>query len=161
MVEIVWAQDRLALEQARALFEEYAASLSFELDFQDFAEELAEFPGKYAPPEGRLLVARSGSDVAGCVALRKLDDRTCEMKRLYVRPAHRRQDVGRDLCEALIEAAREIGYERMRLDTVPSMTAARALYRSLGFEEIAPYCHNPIEGAVFMELDLRADNGVE
>ncbi len=139
---------------ARTLFLEYARSLDFALCFQDFDRELAELPGRYAPPSGRLLLALDGEEVAGCVALRGLDAATCEMKRLWVRPAWRGRGVGRRLAEAVVAAAREIGYARVRLDTVPSMTAAIALYGHLGFVEIAPYTENPVPGATFMELRL-------
>jgi ribosomal protein S18 acetylase RimI-like enzyme len=140
---------------ARQLFEEYAAALGFDLCFQEFDKELAELPGKYSPPSGRLFLASDGNEVAGCIALRKLDDETCEMKRLYVRDAFRGKRAGRKLTEHLINTAREIGYKRMRLDTVPGkMDAAISLYRSLGFEEIEPYYVNPVAGALFFELKL-------
>lgn len=142
------------LALARQLFREYADFLGFDLGFQDFDRELAGLPGEYAPPAGRLLLTREGDSVLGCVALRRMDKDLCEMKRLYVREAHRGRGIGRVLAEAVIREARAIGYRRMRLDTVPGLQKAVALYRSLGFEEIRPYRHNPIAGAIFMELDL-------
>jgi len=154
MLRIIQAQMGKNLALARVLFEEYAASLSFELDFQDFEEELASLPEGYAPPHGCLLIATHNGRTAGCVALRKLSAGTCEMKRLYVRPRFRGLGVGRALADAIIEEARRIGYTCMRLDTAPSMRVARALYASLGFKAIAPYRYNPIDGAVFMELTL-------
>ncbi len=142
------------LDEVRELFREYAAGLGFELEFQAFEQELAALPGRYAPPRGRLLLAVSAGQAIGCVALRQFELDVCEMKRLYLRPAGRRQHLGRALAERIIAEARAAGYRRMRLDTVSSMQAAGALYRSLGFREIEPYCFNPIPGATFLELEL-------
>ena len=139
---------------ARALLVEYGASLDFSLDFQAFDAELARLPGKYAPPDGRLLLARLGGSVAGCVALHRWDATAAEMERLYVRPAARGARVGRALAEEAIVQARMLGYRRMLLHTVPTMRAALALYRDLGFRDIAPYRPIPIPGAVFLEREL-------
>ena len=154
MVRLVPARTEEDLSRARTLFEEYASSLHFGLDFQNFEKELAGLPGGYGPPEGRLLLAWVQDQVGGCVALRKITREICEMKRLYVRPSFRRLGVGRVLVLAIIREARKIGYDRMRLDTVPSMKDAQVLYESLGFQKIPPYCHNPVPGAVFLELNL-------
>ncbi len=143
------------IEQVRCLFLEYGRSLGFSLCFQSFEEELKALPGAYGPPSGRLLLARSGDHAAGCIALRKLESGICEMKRLYVRPEDRGRGLGRMLVERLIAEARAAGYERMRLDTVESaMKDAVALYRRIGFREIAPYSAIPIESALWMELRL-------
>ncbi|HSS52822.1 MAG TPA: GNAT family N-acetyltransferase [Thermoanaerobaculia bacterium] len=154
MLEIVRAETPERIAEARQLFVEYADSLGFDLGFQDFGEELAGLPGDYAAPEGRLLLAIHDGRTAGCVALRDLGEGICEMKRLYVRPGFRGLRVGHALVLAVIAEAREFGYGRMRLDTVPAMERARALYASLGFREIPPYRFNPIPGTAFLELDL-------
>jgi len=142
------------LRITRELFVEYSQSLEVDLCFQGFAEELARLPGEYARPAGRLMLALDEQQAIGCGALRPIDDDVCEMKRLYVRPTFRGRGVGGALIDALINAAQEIGYQRMRLDTLPSMTRAIAVYRSLGFKNIAPYRINPVPGALFFELEL-------
>ena len=154
MLEILKAESGEDLEQVRILFGEYSNSLAFDLDFQNFDKELANLPGDYTRPAGCLLLAFHKEQLAGCVGLRKLSDGVCEMKRLYVREQFRGLGLGRALAEAVIKEAQKIGYNYMRLDTVPSMEVARALYSSLGFKQTRPYRYNPIEGAVFMELTL-------
>ena len=154
MMKLLQADSKEYLSQVRELLIEYAASLGFELHLQEFKKEMAEFPGEYAPPDGRFVLAQEGEKTAGCVALRKISQGVCEMKRLYVRPKFRGKGIGRKLTQTAIEEARKIGYERMRLDTVPFMKEAIALYLSLGFKEIESYRYNPIEGAKFMELEL-------
>ena len=144
---------------ARQLFREYAAALGVDLKFQSFEAELAGLPGDYAPPAGRLLVAWFEGTPDGCVALRPLQKDICEMKRLWVRPASSGRGIGRRLAETVIAQAREIGYHTMRLDTLARLVPALNLYRSLGFQPVPPYTHNPLEGALFMEL--RLDDGDE
>jgi ribosomal protein S18 acetylase RimI-like enzyme len=152
-VEIVHGHVEEHVPVVRTLFEEYAAAIGVDLGFQDFERELAELPGEYAPPGGRLLLALD-PEPAGCVALRPYEPGACEMKRLYVRPAHRGSGLGRVLAEAIVAAGREARYDRMRLDTLPTMEAARALYRSLGFVEIEAYRFNPVHGTTYFELTL-------
>ena len=144
------------IEAVRALFEAYAASLPVDLAYQGFAAELAGLPDAYAPPAGALLLARDGDGTPlGCVALRPLaDPGLCEMKRLFVAPAGRGRGLGRALAAAVIAAARDRGYREMRLDSLPSMTTAVALYRSLGFRAIPPYYNTPVAGTVFLALAL-------
>lgn len=153
-MEIVQATGSGDVERIRDLFREYEKSLGIDLCFQGFEQELAGLPGAYAHPRGRLLLAVDDGRPAGCVALRGLGASVAEMKRLYVRPEFRGRRVGRLLAERILAEARAIGYARMRLDTLPSMKEAIALYRSLGFEEIAPYYTNPVPGALFMERAL-------
>jgi GNAT superfamily N-acetyltransferase len=154
VVTIVHACSGRDIAGARALIREYAASLGVSLEFQDFSRELAGLPGEYAPPSGRLLVARIDGEDAGCVALRRLDEGACEMKRLYVRPAHQGRGLGRRLAEALIDEARQAGYTVMKLDTLAPMRAAMTLYEALGFRDTPPYRYNPIAGSRFLELRL-------
>lgn len=154
MLELVQARSTDDVSRARELFAEYAASLGVDLCFRNFDQELRGLPGEYAPPDGRLLLARTDAELAGCVALRRIDDATCEMKRLYLRPQFRGQGAGRRLAGAIIKQAREIGYRAMRLDTLPSMREAIPLYGSLGLTPIEPYRRNPVPGAIFMELTL-------
>jgi ribosomal protein S18 acetylase RimI-like enzyme len=143
------------IAQARELFLEYAQSLGFSLCFQNFDEELAGLPGDYAPPDGRLLLAEYDGELVGCVALHQLEPSISEMKRLYLRPQFRGKGLGCALADRIIAEAREIGYQRIRLDTVePVMKDAVAMYRRLGFREIEPYCNNPMPGALYMELRL-------
>ena len=149
------AQTLVQIEQARALFLEYANSLGFSLCFQNFDEELAGLPGDYAPPDGRLLLAEYDHQLAGCVALHRFDATSCEMKRLYIRSHFRGLGLGRTLAERILSEARNIGFQHIRLDTVAGvMEDAIALYRRLGFREIEPYRPNPIAGALYMELEL-------
>jgi len=138
----------------RFLFEEYAQGLGFDLCFQDFDQELAVLPGRYALPGGGVWLAWVESMPAGCVALRPLAEDVCEMKRLYVRPANAGQGLGRALAEAAVAGARARGYRAIRLDTLETMTAANALYKKLGFRTTAPYCDNPLPGALYYQLRL-------
>ena len=149
------AKSPAQIAQVRELFLEYAQSLGFSLCFQSFDVELAGLPGDYAPPDGRLLLAQYEDQLAGCVALHKLEPGICEMKRLYLRPQFRGKRLGRALADQIIAEARQIGYRRIRLDTVePVMKDAVAMYRKIGFQEVAPYRLNPIAGALYMELEL-------
>jgi len=141
---------------ARALFSEYAATLDVDLDFQGFTSELSTLQTMYGAPAGCLLLARDDGHYLGCIGVRRLSNEDCEIKRLYVRPSARSGGIGRGLVLAAIERARSMGYKRLLLDTLPDMSAARALYAKLGFRATEPYCHNPIAGVTFMALDLRA-----
>lgn len=146
------------LDALRGIFREYADSLAVDLCFQGFETELASLPGEYAEPRGALLMALVNEEVAGCCALRPLDTvdyiNACEMKRLYVRPLFRKSGLGRQLAEAILDQARLAGYNSVLLDTLDDMESARALYKELGFAEIPPYYHNPIEGAHYLKVDL-------
>lgn len=142
------------INEVRLLFREYAAFLGVDLCFQGFEAELAGLPGKYAPPQGALVIAKDGPSIAGCVALRKLEDGICEMKRLFVRPPYKKQGIGRALAERIINEGRQLGYTSMRLDTLEILKPAIQLYQSLGFKRIEPYYNNPYPGVVYLELDL-------
>jgi len=167
---IVPADNHVRIDAVRKLFQEYAESLNFNLCFQSFAEELARLPGEYSPWSGMLLLGLVDDQPGGCVALHRLEgdmagehgelfggSDVCEMKRLYVRPEFRGCGLGRELVNAILKCAAAIGYRHMRLDTVPNeMAAAVEMYRNIGFVEIAPYRVNPIPGAKYLELDIRA-----
>lgn len=155
MLNIIHAESASEIEQARSLFREYESWLGLDLCFQGFEKELAELPGRYAKPAGRLYLAHSDRELAGCIALRKLDGDACEMKRLFVRGSFRGQGIGNLLIKKLINDACEIGYKRMRLDTFPpKMGKAVRLYESHGFRNIEPYYDNPHSGVLFMEMSL-------
>ncbi len=156
MIEIVQAETPEQIEEARRLFREYEKWLDIDLCFQGFEEELATLPGKYAAPSGRLFLAQVEKQFAGCVALRQIDDGICEMKRLFVRDIFRGLNLGKILIEKLVGEARLIGYEKMRLDTLPDrMPQAVKLYKTLGFYEISPYYRNPHYETLFLEFDLK------
>jgi len=160
MVKLIQVESGEQVQQARGLFEEYAAWLGFNLCFQNFDKELSDLPGDYAPPNGCLFLAVENDQLAGCVALRKIREGIGEMKRLYVRPEFRGKGLGRTLTETIIEAARDLGYQRLRLDTLPGkMDQAISMYRSLGFKDIERYYNNPYEAAAFMELILDQNRG--
>ncbi|MFM0238761.1 GNAT family N-acetyltransferase [Paraburkholderia phytofirmans] len=154
MIQITTADFPRQLETVRAIFREYAGSLDVDLCFQNFESELAGLPGKFAAPRGRVLLAYNGEELIGCVAMRPLDDTTCEMKRLYVRPSGRGLRAGRQLATRICDIAREAEYHRIRLDSLPTMLAALDLYASLGFAPIPAYVFNPIAGAVYLERNL-------
>jgi ribosomal protein S18 acetylase RimI-like enzyme len=154
MIDIAVARGPAEFADVRVLFEEYAASLDVDLAYQQFESELATLPGEYAAPRGCLLLARDGARLLGCVGVRPSDGASAELKRLYVRPAARGLDLGRRLTGAAVAFARATGYASLRLDTLPTMTRAQALYRTLGFRDIEAYRFSPVAGTVFMELDL-------
>ena len=156
MVQIREAETARMVSSARDLIKEYSASLGIDLSFQDFEKEMVEFPAHYTKPDGRVFVAVEGSIAVGVVGVRRFSGKVCELKRMYVRPEFRGKGIGRMLAEKAIREAREIGYDRMRLDTLSRLEEAVSLYRSLGFKEIAPYRANPNKGVVYMELELGA-----
>lgn len=149
------AESPADIARAQELFLEYEKSIGISLCFQNFAEEVASLPGAYAPPDGRLLLAKHVGRLAGCVALRKIGDDVAEMKRLYVRLAFRGMGVGRTLAAAVLAEAKAIGYRAVRLDTLATMREAQALYLSMGFREIPAYNEHPVEGTRFLEKELR------
>ncbi len=153
-MKIVPAQSEQSVETVRTLFREYADSLGVDLSFQDFEKELTTLPGDYAPPSGQLYLALEIVEPSGCVGFRKISGEICELKRLYVRPLFRGKGVGRRLVLEAVKDARRISYQRMRLDTLPSMKRAQELYLSMGFKPIPPYRANPVPGADFLELEL-------
>ena len=153
-MEIRQALTKTEIEDVRGLFREYESFLDVDLCFQSFEEELAGLPGKYTPPGGGLLIAVDGERTVGTVAIRRLSPEICEMKRLYVKPEARGMGLGRALSRQIVETAKEIGYSKMRLDTLDKLTSALRLYTSMGFKKIRPYYENPIPGAVYLELDL-------
>jgi ribosomal protein S18 acetylase RimI-like enzyme len=155
VLKIVEVVSQEQITYIRELFKEYTNSLGFDLSFQNYDKEFSELPGKYTQPDGRLFLAIYDEKVAGCVGLRKFEKDICEMKRLYVRSEFRRKGIGKALSLKVIDAAREIGYSAMRLDTVPRMKEAIALYHSMGFKDIAPYRYNPIPGTIYMKLKLK------
>lgn len=141
-------------EDVISIFREYVSSPTVSLGFQEYEAEFAGLPGKYAAPEGRLLLAYEGGAVLGCAALRRVDESTCEMKRVYVRPAARGRNLGRLLVEAILSEARLAGYSRICLDVLPEFTAAQKLYESMGFEHAEPVSFNPVPGTKFLALTL-------
>ena len=149
-----FVQNVLDVDVLRTLFTEYANALGVDLSFQGFSEELLLLPGPYAPPAGCAILAFVDLEPAGCVALRRIDRQTCEMKRLFVRDDYRGLGIGRSLIERIIAQARVLHYRLMRLDTLPSMRKAQMLYESFGFYDIEPYVYNPIQGARFLETEL-------
>lgn len=142
------------INQVRKLFREYEAFLGEDLCFQSFEEELAALPGVYSPPDGDLLIGIIGKRVMGCVAVRRLDDGVCEMKRLFVRQEARGKGLGRELAVSVMEVARKLGYSMMKLDTLERLTEAINLYESLGFYRIEPYYENPLSGVLYWEINL-------
>ncbi|MCK8823451.1 GNAT family N-acetyltransferase [Fuchsiella alkaliacetigena] len=153
-MKIIRAEKEKEIEQVKNLFKEYAKSFDFKLDTEDFKKELSTLPGRYSSPNGRLLLCRVDDEAVGCIALRRLSEDICEMKRMYVRPDFRGAGLGKGLAKAIINEARSLGYQKMRLSTIDSMQKAISIYKSLGFKEIEPYKNAIQECAVYMELDL-------
>ena len=154
IIEIKHLDSQGTINLAKEILMEYEDAIGVDLCFQNFREEVKGLPGKYAPPEGTFLLAFIDGQLAGCVALRKNLDKICEMKRLYVRKDFRKHKIGRMLVEAVIEEAKKLGYDKLRLDTLPTMQAAQRLYESFGFQDIEPYIYHPMEGTRYMELQL-------
>ena len=159
-MRIKQAQTKTEIEEVRKLFQEYEAFLNVDLCFQSFEDELASLPGRYSRPNGDLLIGLDGERAVGCVAIRKLDDGVCEMKRLFVRPIARGTGLGRRLAQEIIVIARELGYSLMRLDTLERLTEAMHLYETFGFRKIEPYYENPLPGVVYWELALREEKNL-
>jgi putative acetyltransferase len=155
MIGIIEANTNELITQAKRLFLEYAESLDFDLCFQNFNNELNDFPSQYSPPTGNLLLSFSENEAIGCVGIQCFEKDICEMKRLYVKPEYRGKGAGKELAVSAIKSGKALGYEYMRLDTLSSMETANQLYKSLGFIEIDPYRDNPIDGAIYMELNLK------
>ncbi|MFW5927938.1 MAG: GNAT family N-acetyltransferase [Thermoplasmatota archaeon] len=153
-IELVESYDEQDISEIRDIFIEYRKDLGLDLSFQEFQDELEELPGEYSPPEGSILMAKDEDETVGCVALRKINEDTCEMKRLYVKPDYRGEGLGKKLALSIIEKAREKGYGKMKLDTLTTLKKANELYRSIGFEECEPYRYNPLDDALYMELEL-------
>ena len=154
MIHIISAKDQDHFQKVRQQFMKYADSLDFDLEFQGFSLELATLPGNYAPPEGCILLAEDSGHYVGCAALRPLEDKICEMKRLFVRSDYRGRGIGRMLACSVIDRARDIGYEKMRLDTIATMKEARTLYYSLEFRNIKAYRYSPLDKPSYLELEL-------
>jgi GNAT superfamily N-acetyltransferase len=158
-MKIKQAQTKAEIEEVRNLFREYATFLDVDLCFQSFENELAGLPGQYSPPNGDLLIGLNGARIVGCVAVRRLEDDVCEMKRLFVRPEARGTGLGRRLALEIIAVAKELGYMSMRLDTLDKLTEAMHLYETLAFRRTEPYYYNPLPGVVYWELKLQGESG--
>src|SRR5512137_1181260 len=153
-LHVLSASDTEALGHVRQFFRSYAGWLGVDLSFQKFDEEMASLPGAYAPPQGRLFYAENKGQPAGCVGVRPFSEGVCEMKRLYVEPQHRGSGIGRDLALAAIKSAKQLGYRKILVDTLPAMRIAVKLYRELGFHDAPAYYPTPLEGTIFLALDL-------